>query len=542
MNTKHFLIPGALLLFFANLAGATTRTAATCNSTDVQNAINASAAGDTVIIPAGTCTWTAGVTVSGKAITILGGGSGRIVAYSSSTLAIGTGAKTLNISTAQVGATIGITNGQTVRISETGNRQNFMVGTVTGISGGVLNVNVTSSGGSCGSSAASYSPSNCGRWLVSTTATTVLVNNSGTAMFNVTEDSTGHIQLGGFKIQAGTGTGNGVNFQKGGGQAILLHDCWIEQGKGDSIWVGTNRGVIWSCSFDATPFSMAPLAVHLQPYDESAWNMASFMGMKDTTGQNNFYVENSDFHAYLNSTDNDEGARSVWRYNLFNNAGFGTHGVDTGLIGQRYFEYYNNVGVFNGYANGTTFNMTWWFFVRGGTFVIHDNTIPALNSTDYPGKLDVNMTEMALQRNAGPIPCWGAGTPGGAKYPGPRQVGFGYVTGSGKSGLGVATYSLASFGYPTPEYVGDSEPAYMWGNSRQPLNAGTSDYGTTQSDSCGGVTDSSANYIVANRDYVNGSTAKPGYTPYTYPHPLRQGGTTTGPTVTAPNSLLTNVQ
>ncbi len=543
MITKHFLISCAILLLFAGMAKGTTRTAATCNSADVQNAINASAAGDTVIIPAGTCTWTSGVSVSGKAISIQGSGSGRIVAYSPSTLAIGTGAKTVNVSSAQVGASVSFTNGQTVRISETGNRQNFMVGTVTGFSGGVLNISVASTGGSCGNSSAGNSPSNCSRWIVSTTSTTVLINNSGTAMFDITEDSTGHTQLSGFKIQVGSGKGNGVNFHAGGGRAILLHDCWIEQGTGDSVWINTNRGVVWSCSFDATPYSMAPLAFHLQPFDESAWNMASFMGMKDTTGQNNFYVENSDFHAYLNSADNDEGARSVWRYNLFNNAGFGTHGVDTGLIGQRYFEYYNNVGVFNAYANGTTFNVNWWFFVRGGTFIIHDNTLPALNSTDYPGKLDVNMTEMALQRNSGPIPCWGSGTTGGAKYHAPRQVGMGYVNGTGKSGAGVTTYSLASYGYPNPEYVGDSEPAYIWGNSRQPLSAGVSDYGTNQPDSCGGTTDTSANYIVANRDYFNGSTPKPGYTPYTYPHPLRQGGSTgTGATVTPPSSLASIVQ
>ncbi len=538
---KQLWFSSAILLLFASAAHATTRTAATCNSADVQNAINASASGDTVVIPAGTCTWTSGVSVSGKAITIQGSGSGRIVAYSSSTLTIGSGAKTINATSAQVGSSLSFTAGETVKVSETGNRQNFMVGSVTSFNAGVLSLNVTSSGGSCGSSSASQSPSNCARWLISTMPTTVLINNSTTAMFNIKEDGTGHTQLGGFKIQAGTGKGNGVNFTAGGGKAILLHDCWIEQGGGDSIWVGTNRGVIWNCSFDSTPFSMAPLAVHLQPYDEAAWNAHSYFGANDTTGENNFYVENSDFHAYLNSTDNDEGARSVWRYNVFNNAGFGTHGVDTGLIGQRYFEYYNNVGAFNGYANGTTFNMTWWFFVRGGTFIIHDNTLPALNSTDYPGKLDVNMTEMALQRNAGPLPCWGLGTTGGARYHGPRQVGVGYVTGTGTSGLGLSTYSLASFGYPNLQYVGDSEPAYIWGNSRQPLNAGVSDYGTTQGDSCTGVTDKSANYIVANRDYFNGSAAKPGYTPYTFPHPLRQSGSSTA-TVNPPSNLASIVQ
>ena len=83
--------------------------------------------------------------------------------------------------------------------------------------------------------------------------------------------------------------------------------------------------------------------------------------------------------------------------------------------------------------------MNWWFFVRGGTFVIFDNTLLPIQSQDYGTKDDVNMTEMALQRNAGPIPCWGAGTSGGADYYAPRQVGMGYVTGTGVDGKGQST-------------------------------------------------------------------------------------------------------
>ena len=121
------------------------------------------------------------------------------------------------------------------------------------------------------------------------------------------------------------------------------------------------------------------------------------------------------------------------------------------------------------------------------------------------------MTVMNLQRHAGPNPCWGAGTSGGARYYAPRQVGMGYVTGKGTSGLGSTKDSIT--------YVGDSEPAYIWGNSRQPLsNVSVSDYGGSECTN----PDRSANYIVAGRDYFNG-TAKPGWTPYTYPHPFIQG-------------------
>ena len=504
-------------------ARAATYTAASCNAIDVQKAINSAAQGDAVIIPAGTCTWTSGIAISGKGITVSGQGSGSIVAYSSSPLSLGLGSKVLSIMAAAVSGSLTITNGEELTISELGNRQNYMVGTVTSYSAGNLTMNITSAGGVCGTSSASLSPSNCKRWLISTQPTTVLINNSSSTMFSVTEDSSIHTNLSGFQIAEGTGTGNGVDFNAGGGLAIVLHDCWIQQGTGDSVHTNVSRGVISNCSFDASPFSMAPLAVHLQPNDQTAWSTTSYFGMNDGNGQNNFYVESSNFHAYLNAADNDEGARSVWRYNLFNNAGIGTHGADTGPFGQRYFEYYKNVGNYNGYNDGTTFPMNWWMYVRGGTFLVHDNTLPTLTSTDYGVKADINMTVMNLQRNAGPNPCWGLGTTGGKDRYAPHQVGLGYVTGTSVDGLGLSTYSVSLYGYTTPQYVGDSEPAYIWANSRQPLtNIGTSDYGSGNTNSCTGTTDTSANYVISGRDYFNGSTAKPGYTPYTYPHPLTQ--------------------
>jgi hypothetical protein len=519
-------------------AKAQTINAASCNTSDVQAAINTATEGQTVAIPAGTCTWTAGVTITGKGISVVGAGAGRIIAYSPTSLTIGNGSKTLSVTSTLVSGTLNITSGEALKISETGNRQNYMTGTVSSYSSGTLTMNITGTGGSCGNSSSGQSPSNCKRWLISTQPLTTLVNNSGAAMFSVTEDSSYHTNLSGFKIAEGTGTGDGVDFLAGGGQAIVLHDCWIEQGSGDSVHTNVNRGLIYDCSFDSTPFSMAPLGIHLQPYDLTAWTTPSYFGMKDTTGENNFYVEDSDFHAYLNAVDNDEGARSVFRYSTFNNAGFGTHGADTSPLGQRYFEYYNNVGVYNGYNDGTTFPMNWWFFVRGGTYVIFNNTLPPLVSTDYGTKLSVDMIVMNLQRNAGPNPCWGAGTSGGADYYAPRQVGMGYVTGTGHDGLGSSTYSATSFGYPSPLYAGDSEPAYIWGNSQQPLsNVGTTDYGTGNSDSCTGTTDTSAHYIVSGRDYINSTTAKPGYTPYTYPHPLRTGSTTSTNGPASPSGL-----
>jgi hypothetical protein len=199
----------------------------------------------------------------------------------------------------------------------------------------------------------------------------------------------------------------------------------------------------------------------------------------------------------------------VFRYNLVDHTTFATHGPDGSPYGQRYFEYYNNTGVFFGYKDGSTFNVPngWIGLVRGGTFVVHDNTLPSLGSQDYPNIADILMIQMNLTRSIGVNPCWGKGGASGAFYPDPRQIGFGYVTGNGKDGSGRTKDSIT--------YVGDSEPAYIWSNNRT-LAVSSRDYSPDQ---CS-PSDFTANYVESARDYFNGSTAKPGYTPYTYPHPL----------------------
>ena len=508
------------LVGVASVADAATITAATCFPTDVQAAINSTASGDTVAIPSGTCSWTSGVSISGKGIRLLGSGSGRIIAYTADTLTVAVGAMSTTITMTNT-PTATITAGQTLRISQLGNRANFMEGTVTAWNSatGLLALNVTSTGGS----GATH------RWLVSTPPATVLTDNisSGATMIDITEDVSRHVEIGGIKIGAGAATGNGIVITPvPTGLAVLIHDCWFESGPtmASSIRSGTNRGVVWYSSFDSSPFSLAPLAVQRKdPTNNTvnSWTTPSTMGAADTTGQSNFYVEDCDFHAWLNATDSDDNTRTVYRRNLMNNAAFGSHGADTSSYGNRHFEIYDNRLVFNGYSDGTTFNMNWWVFVRGGTFVFTGNTVDKIVSSDYGNKQDVLMTIENLGRDSGPNPCWGLNTTGGVDYHVPRQVGFGYVTGLGHAPDSTGTANDAII------YVGDSEPAYIWNNTvnNGPLNVGVSDYGNVSGNSCfitrGGTPDSVANYIAEGRDYFNDGTIKPGWTRYTYPHPLR---------------------
>ena len=82
--------PTLLGLILSALLSATMhaaiRTAASCNASDVQTAMKAAAAGDTVVIPAGTCTWTSQVSWNAPPNTILQG----------QTICTGSGAPSLN--------------------------------------------------------------------------------------------------------------------------------------------------------------------------------------------------------------------------------------------------------------------------------------------------------------------------------------------------------------------------------------------------------------------------------------------------------------
>lgn len=351
--------------------------------TTVQNTINIANPGDTIVFQAGSNSWTSGVT-DGKGVSFSGAGSGRIIAYSfspSASTAIGTGSKsfqyvvgTKSTGTPPVLNTPAFTVGQTLTVSELGHRANFMTGTVvsftpntgsfvngagtttTTVTGGTLVMNITSTGGSCGSDGLST----CQRWLFSTPPSTVIIANSpSTILFTITEHTTFHTYWSGIKIQQGS---NGVPYftigSVAGGQSAVIHDCWMEQNEGatdQDISFNTDHGLIYNCSFDATPYSTAPEGISVKVANPvvgtppaNSWTTAANWGSLDTNEDTAVYVESSDFHGYQqNSMDADDTARVVWRYNFMNHAAFGTHGFDTSIYGIRYFEYYNNYGIFN---------------------------------------------------------------------------------------------------------------------------------------------------------------------------------------------------
>ena len=233
-----------------------------------------------VVIPAGSCPWTSGITVSGKAIAVTGSGSGRIVAYTADTLTVGNGTKSVAIAGFSPGfdGTL-FSAGTTLRISQNNNRANWMQGTVSSYSGTTLTMNITSTGGS----------GSTHRWLISTIPSTVLTNNSSTTLFTIAESTAGTINISGIKFAAGSGTGKNMTLAyTGGGQPILIHDCWMETSlsSGEMIDSTTNRGVIWHCSFDGSTANNGQLvtvaALRIKDAPPSSWTTPSTMGTADT--------------------------------------------------------------------------------------------------------------------------------------------------------------------------------------------------------------------------------------------------------------------
>ena len=72
---RGLLVAVVLSLGINSEGQAATINAASCSSAHVQNAINAAQDGDTVLVPAGSCTWNTAVVINNKAITLRGAGS-----------------------------------------------------------------------------------------------------------------------------------------------------------------------------------------------------------------------------------------------------------------------------------------------------------------------------------------------------------------------------------------------------------------------------------------------------------------------------------
>jgi hypothetical protein len=81
----------SILTLFATNTYAATINAASCSLANVQSAINSAANGDTVMVPAGSCTWASNISIPNtKGITLQGAGSGQTIITTNATLVVDT--------------------------------------------------------------------------------------------------------------------------------------------------------------------------------------------------------------------------------------------------------------------------------------------------------------------------------------------------------------------------------------------------------------------------------------------------------------------
>ncbi|MFL6449630.1 MAG: hypothetical protein ACJ746_18400 [Bryobacteraceae bacterium] len=278
-------------------------------------------------------------------------------------------------------------------------------------------------------------------------------------------------------------------------------------------------GVIFSHNSFTGTWDNALLVVK-DASNATSWNTADSMGTRDTNGLLNVYVEDNTFVGGSNGVfDCDDNCRMVVRHNTFgyngkDSGGFNSHGYDTSPYGMRHFEIYNNSFLLPDKTctsgNTSLSNVNQWIWIRGGTGVVFDNTFDNLSSQCWGTK-----PEVRLSIRAAADPTLIGRTCSNISYPVPRQI--------GQNHNGTSYFT---------------DPVYFWGNTGTLTYPENDDYGWTNT--CSNHTWN--NFFQWGRDSINNSivagNAKPGYTAYTYPHPLIQS---TSPAPSSPTNLATTV-
>jgi len=500
-----------LSLFFGTEAQANTITAATCNQSDVNAVINGpthtAVDGDTVIIPSGSCTWTASVNIT-VAITLQG-------------------QTTVSCPTDPGAGSTACTSTNNTSITD--------------------NIATTCNGSPC---------------------------PAGTQVLNVTLDNAGHTTIAGINFIHGSGTNTYITIQGTYPyQAPLVHDVVFDIQPGEPTqglqWIVRN-GVLWNFIFNGRLGSNGLNGPSFVVKGDIPWDSPSTTGTADTTGLNNMYVETGYCHDVDQWPDTDENTRIVIRHNYLNGCSGLTHGNSSGN-GGRQVEYYNNRVAYPS-GESPARNLVRYFWWRAGTGLVTRNNIDSIGEASSGGY---------------PSPSFAMSAETAQRYFSADGCSVGYMArhqaGSGSDGT-VHTPSNVGLGYNpsngATDGVGDNEqisdPIYFWsntGNGQLLAADGVNNYQATdgQPNGCNtsfvpGVTTStgltqcspqngtsclewsSNNFVISGRDYFVDTTsnpssgAKPGWSPYPYPHPLTQGGSTNSPAPAAPTGLIGTVE
>jgi hypothetical protein len=254
-------------------------------------------------------------------------------------------------------------------------------------------------------------------------------------------------------------------------------------------------GVIDHCYFTASDCD--GIFVRMSRYGPSGVGAESFMYPVGFGSSSFVFFENNIFkrtctvpNSSTEAIDTQGGGRWVARYCYFYDCFLFSHGSESGdpERGGYAIEIYNNTF----YWHMPTDRYFTSFFLRGGTALVHSNNFSNLQSIC---RTWVRRSDEAIGRSFGRCDGskpWGGNTsPTG--YPCLDQVGRGRASGSSPSAV-------------QPQ---ESYPARLWSNNLINVTAPFSHINPS--------------YVVEGRDYLystDSSARLPGYSPYTYPHPL----------------------
>jgi hypothetical protein len=339
--------------------------------------------------------------------------------------------------------------------------------------------------------------------------TKINVSNGTVETIAVTEPVSGNLEIGFVNADFQLASGYTKFFMwvtpsnpRGTGR-VLLHDCTLSTNFAYAIEWDTNGGVVWNVVFDGTNsggLSGISFVCHQLDAD---WTKPSTLGALDTDGLTNTYIEDCTFkNASVGVSNTDDNARVVYRHCTVDNAQLASHGQETSPKGCRQWEVSDCKFLCD---SANKWNMNSYVGIRGGTGVICDNSMQ-----DIPSKAEVTLSVFSTRRKCS-IPCQ-------TSYPAARQTGQGW---KGAGGYDYPSVPQDGTGYFT-------DPVYIWNNS------GTCEVILNQyePDECGNG-QLLTKYLQKGRDYFVDSGPKPGFTKFTYPHPLRGGGPTPTPAPTA---------
>ena len=359
------------------------------------------------------------------------------------------------------------------------------------------------------------------------------VTNVSGLSFKVTDTTKAAFRITGMSVgSASSWTIDSVGVKTGIKGWRIDHIAWSYPSCGQNIALFVN-GINWGL-VDHNTFKNAGNSIFLRAWAEGTdevnpWPPSGTPGMGGYSwllplnlgSDEAVYVEDNAFNmdggCYLGIGDHYYGARMVFRHNTVHNAYWQSHatrGYERG--GSLKVEIYNNVF--------TSSDSAWYraIHMRSGTGVIFNNTLQnSFNTIQADNQRSNGQNTDSPYGSCNGSSKWDGNLSGESGWPCLDQIG----RGPGQ--------------YPNQPSV----PLYGWNNGKA---IGCSSGGSCSNDVTiigdGDAHVRSTAHSNGQVDFVNsGSSPKPGYTPFTYPHPL-QGGVTSTPTNTSTMTPPTNLQ